>query len=369
MDPLAHTLVGACLAETGLKKKTPLATVVLLVGANVPDVDAFVSFAGPDTMYAVRRGWTHGVLAVVVWPWVLLALAMLGDRLRRRRDPTCDPAKPWPLLGIAALGVATHPLLDWLNNYGVRLLMPFSGRWFYGDSIFIIDPWMWLLAGAAVVLARSKTKMSAVAWLVLGLAATALVTSADLTPLAAKVVWCLAVAVILASRLRFGAGDFPRVARVCLGVLGAYIACMLAATSVARTQARTWLESRSVAVRSIVAGPVAANPFVRDVVAVSDERYHFVRVDWLGSTRFAFSSDPIPIGDGPIARAARRTPELQGTFNWMRLPSYTVERTVSGYLVKINDVRYSRIRDASIGRAFVELDHNLEPIRAGAVGP
>ncbi len=26
--------------------------------------------------------------------------------------------------------------------------MPFSRRWFYGDVLFIVDPWIWLFLGA-----------------------------------------------------------------------------------------------------------------------------------------------------------------------------------------------------------------------------
>jgi hypothetical protein len=40
MDPLAHTLFGASMAEAGLKRKTALATATLIIGANIPDVDA-----------------------------------------------------------------------------------------------------------------------------------------------------------------------------------------------------------------------------------------------------------------------------------------------------------------------------------------
>ena len=42
--------------------------------------------------------------------------------------------------------------MDWLNSYGVRLLMPFSDRWFYGDALYIVDPLLYLLFGAAIVL-------------------------------------------------------------------------------------------------------------------------------------------------------------------------------------------------------------------------
>jgi hypothetical protein len=34
MDPVAHTLVDAALAESGLGRKSPLSTATLLLGAN-----------------------------------------------------------------------------------------------------------------------------------------------------------------------------------------------------------------------------------------------------------------------------------------------------------------------------------------------
>jgi hypothetical protein len=44
------------------------------------------------------------------------------------------------------------------NTYGVRLLMPYSDRWFYGTALSIIDPWVWLAEGpaAARVLAAPR---------------------------------------------------------------------------------------------------------------------------------------------------------------------------------------------------------------------
>ena len=40
MDPIAHTLFGATLAETRLKALTRLAIPALILGANAPDIDA-----------------------------------------------------------------------------------------------------------------------------------------------------------------------------------------------------------------------------------------------------------------------------------------------------------------------------------------
>jgi inner membrane protein len=66
MDPLAHTLFGATMAEAGLKRKTALATATLIIGANIPDVDAVAMFVSSDYALQVRRGWTHGILALMV---------------------------------------------------------------------------------------------------------------------------------------------------------------------------------------------------------------------------------------------------------------------------------------------------------------
>jgi hypothetical protein len=43
----------------------------------------------------------------------------------------------------AYIGTLSHPALDWLNSYGIRLLEPFSSTWYAGDTLFIIDVWIW----------------------------------------------------------------------------------------------------------------------------------------------------------------------------------------------------------------------------------
>ena len=40
MDNLCHTVAGAVLAEAGLRRRTPLALPTLLLGANLPDLNA-----------------------------------------------------------------------------------------------------------------------------------------------------------------------------------------------------------------------------------------------------------------------------------------------------------------------------------------
>ena len=70
MDPIAHTLVGASLAETPLKRLSALAAPTLILGANAPDIDVITIFFDRDISLGFRRGWTHGILAIVFLPLI-----------------------------------------------------------------------------------------------------------------------------------------------------------------------------------------------------------------------------------------------------------------------------------------------------------
>ena len=143
MDNLTHGLVGALIGQAGLKRKTGLAMPALIVGANIPDIDAacFFWLEGVEHL-AFRRGITHGPIAWVILPLLLAGGLRWFDRWQARRGKRPDGRLPvhfgW-LYALSLLATLSHPALDWLNVYGVRLLEPFSGRWFYGDILFIID--------------------------------------------------------------------------------------------------------------------------------------------------------------------------------------------------------------------------------------
>ena len=166
MDNLTHSLVGAVLGQMGLKRKTGLAMPTLIIAANLPDIDAGCAIYGIESL-SMRRGVTHGPIALLLLPILLWALMIAFDRWQERRGKR--PAgrlpidKGW-LLALAYIGCFSHPALDWLNNYGIRLLEPFSHRWFYGDSIFIIDLWIWIALGVSVWLSLRGERRGAANW-------------------------------------------------------------------------------------------------------------------------------------------------------------------------------------------------------------
>lgn len=347
MDPITHTFVGAALAASGLRRKTPLATAALLIGANAPDVDGCAYFAGGYTALALRRGWTHGVLAVLVLPLLVAGVLLVWDRWIRRR-PSPARARAGPLLGLAALGVATHPLLDWLNSYGVRWLMPFDGRWFYGDALFIVDPWIWLLLGAVLYLSYSRHAASLAAWGAFWLLGSLLMVTVPQVPGLARVLWVAGVIAVLTLRACGIAAParrrgLERATRVAIGLVCVYIGASVAADRVARSAVRAQLTARGVtSINDVMVAPVPANPFAGQVVAATATDYYFGRWDWFARPAFAVGSQHVPrLRYGPLLEAAAQIPDARRFLTWSRFPYVQVESNSAGqYLVHFHDARY-----------------------------
>ena len=162
MDNLTHSLVGALIGQGGLKRRTGLAMPALVIGANLPDIDAACFFWLDGVQHlAFRRGITHGPIAWVLLPLLLAGALWWFDRWQAGRGTRPEARLPvrfgW-LYALAFIAGLTHPALDWLNTYGIRLLEPFSSRWFYGDVLFIIDVWLWLGMGFATWLSLRREK-------------------------------------------------------------------------------------------------------------------------------------------------------------------------------------------------------------------
>ena len=361
MDPIAHTLFGATLAETRLKALTHLAIPALILGANAPDIDAITMLVNRDLSLGFRRGWTHGVIAMFVLPAVLTVLLLLFDRVSAKVLGQVPRAKPRFLFLLSFLAVLSHPFLDWLNTYGVRLLMPFDSAWFYGDALFIVDPWVWLLTSATVVLVHSRSQKSVGAWLIFGVILTALITSFDGAPVGTRLLWCTGVAFIVWSRWKgYHTNKFDNLARTCLGILAVYIVAMVGLSYLAEKQVEEWLLRRDDSAVTIMASPAPGNPFRRDIVVSDRDHYHFLVVDWLAGQTIRISRESVQRGPtGLVVQAALTAPEIQGMVTWMRFPVFSVKQTVFGYRVSISDARYASREGATLGSAVVELDHHL----------
>jgi len=141
LDNLTHSLVGAVLGRMGLKRLSPRAMPALIIAANLPDIDSWIAPWLGLPARTFHRGFTHGIGGLVVLPFVTVAIIWLWERLRPGED---GPLKLGGLLLACFVGTLSHPLLDLMNTYGTRVLDPFSSRWFYADTLFILDPWIWI---------------------------------------------------------------------------------------------------------------------------------------------------------------------------------------------------------------------------------
>jgi inner membrane protein len=289
MDNLCHTLVGVACSEAGLTRKSRLATTTLAIAANLPDVDVLAFFSSSPAV-AIRRGWTHGVLAQLLLPILFAGLMFL---IARRRPPASGepPASARGLLLLCYVGVLSHVALDFLNTYGVRLLMPFERRWFYGDAVFIIDPSLWLVLGAGVWLARRR---------------------ASATP-----------------------------ARGALAFAGAYVMVMLLAADAARSiVSGAWESVRGQPPQALMVGPVPVTPFERAVIVDAGDHYETGTLFWL-PTRVMFDPVVVPKNDRmPAVAAAREDPTVRGFLVWSRFPYWTIQPEPGGTRVTVRDMRF-----------------------------
>ena len=247
----------------------------LVIANNLPDVDVAV-FATHTLPMSFRRGWTHGVPAQLMLPIALTAIVIVCDRLFRRQAP--DRVNAGEVLLLSYVGVLLHVFLDWLNTYGVRLLMPFSERWFYGDALYIVDPFMYVTLGLGWWLSARR--------------------KANLRP-----------------------NPF-RPARIGLALAAIYVVVMLASNALARREVRQGLAraGRPADTRFMVT-PVFANPFKREVVIDVGDRYEKGLLWFKPLPHFR------PVGYGvakgldlPQVKPLLQLPRAQAFLRWSRFP-------------------------------------------------
>ena len=159
MDNITHTLVGVALADLSsagrqAKAQRPVLVGAAIIAANLPDMDLAYSRITPAPLgYLLHhRGHTHTVAGLIVLGLVLISLYWFFPPVRNMR--LTGRVRAWLLIAVA---LASHLALDSLNSYGIHPFYPFDNAWYFGDAVFILEPWLWLiLAVAAAWNGRSR---------------------------------------------------------------------------------------------------------------------------------------------------------------------------------------------------------------------
>lgn len=309
MDNLTHSLVGLTAARVGLEKLSPGATALCVLAANAPDSDILVLAFGDRWDYLQHhRGITHSLVGVIslaiLVPMIFYAVDRLWSRFRKQ-----PPKVNLKGLMLASFIVsATHPLLDWTNSYGIRFWLPWSPKWSYGDLVFIIDPYIWLILGGAAFLLGARTRSMKFMWAGIAAATTYLIVAGPrssslpnrnlLALLWIVVLIALIVLFVKGARARWGS----KIAYVAFALVLGYWTLLAFAHARAVTRgnevAARLASSNGETVKRLASMPQVANPFGWDCVFETD--------------RATYRFDLALVGDTQRGDAVRyvKTPEL-----------------------------------------------------------
>ena len=323
MDNITHTLTAAALSQAGLNRKTRYATLALLIGSNLPDIDIVARLGGSAAYLNYHRGITHSILGVVTLGALLAAtIYYLGRKAsppNKRSVPPLDG--PW-LLAICLISTAGHVLMDFTNAYGVRPFMPFSGRWYAWDIMFIFDPLL-------------------LAMLIVGLGLPAIFRLVSEEVGAQKTGFRRGAAFSLAGLvLLWGVRDFAH--RRVLGMLDSH----------------TYAEENP---QRLGAFPSPANPFTWTGVVETASAYHLLPVSALDNDvdadrAFVFHKAE----DSPALDAAMKARTAVIFAGFARFLWRQAEETEDGFEVTLRDLRfYSPDEQRSGFTARIQLDKSL----------
>ena len=375
MDNVTHSLAGLLLAESAVRLRVRrtgeepssrfriVAALSSMLAANLPDSDLLYTGVGRDRLAYLlhHRGYTHTALVAVLGAALVWLLVMLLWRWRARAAPVRDEAR-W-LFGLLLVSTLSHLVLDWTNSYGVHPFWPVDARWRYGDTVFIVEPWFWVVAVPTLFLASTRRVARALLALVLLLGLVLAWRVHQVTTGAALALTAgAALSVAIARTLRPG----PRAAAA---VAGWVAVTLIMATGTALGRAATLRAVRAAdpaaEVLDVVVTPLPANPLCTTVITVerSGPTYRVATARVRGTASLGHVSRcGDRDGDGPtfgvsprrstrtvqwdtewsaphaeLAALARESCPALAALRFMRVPAW---RALDDSTVMLGDVRY-----------------------------
>ncbi|HKQ51584.1 MAG TPA: metal-dependent hydrolase, partial [Pyrinomonadaceae bacterium] len=324
-----------------------------------------------------HRGITHsilGTLALALFiPTLFYAVDLLVSRVRKR-----PPRVRFLGLVVVSLVLSvSHPLMDWTNNYGVRPLLPWDGRWYYGDLVFVVDPWLWLVVGGAAFVLTSARRWQLVFWSTLALVITGLVLFARLEnwglvhPNLFRALWVAGVAGLSVVRLtrlveRWGSRVALAAFAFVLLYWGGLAIAHRSALHEAQRLAQNLSASQGEALGRVAAMPTLADPSRWLCVADTDRatyRFFVSLVDGGGSNAGEVKRFEKPRGREAVALARASADERAQIFlNFARFPAERVAGDcLSEVLVQFADIRYTEPGTPRGGTFSLEVEVACDP--------
>lgn len=374
MDNLTHSLVGVALAKSGLERLSPYATAVCIMAANAPDADVITRIWGRWFSLEHHRGITHSIVGVIAIGFILPVLFYLADRAIAKWKERKPRVKLRGLLIVSLVATASHPLLDWTNNYGVRPFLPFNEQWYYGDIVFILDPWLWLALGGAGFLLTTNTRGKFILWSIIGSLTTFLMLIVPVLlrlfasserreisiPLASKAVWIIGIVTIIALYRSNAAQKWgSKIAQTAL----AFVVLYWGGLSIIHAQAINKIEneaeriatSNGETIKQVAAMPTVANPLKWQGVAETEKavyRFDSIVTKEKQEERIVRYEKDLGQDTSAVERASQDY-RVRTFLRFARFPVVKVEGDcMSKMLVQFADLRYTEPSREEGGGSF-----------------
>ena len=347
-DNITHGLAAALLAQAGLRQRYgAVATVALVVGSELPDIDWLFTLGGPVSGFVHHRGITHSLLGGA-------GLALVGAVLLWsvwRSHPY------WRLTWLVYMGVLLHIWMDYLTSYGTQIFLPFGAGHYTADALFIIDYCYSGIMITALLLVRmvrrqrqARYGVASFVWMACGggvwLAAAALTQR----PLQLLVWQSAGLYVVLFAAVVGLMGWVCRqwkeqravvCGRLGVGVLTGYVALCGVNHAVAQHQMARALGPQMASVQRLAALPVpGGGPLHWRAVAETDTAYLVSHVSVFPMTMTA----PQIIAKGPdnsVIRAASMYRLVRVFWDFARFPVIDYRAQGAETVIRYTDLRFS----------------------------
>ena len=357
MDNLTHSLVGLVASKAGLEKVSPGATVLCILAANAPDSDIVTLIGGRWSFLHHHRGITHSLFGTLVLALTLPLIFYFADRLIAKIRARQPAVRLKGLMIASVLVTATHPFMDWTNNYGIRPYLPWRSQWFYGDFVFIVDPFLWMILGGACFLLTSKSKVQLGIWLLLALILTYLVITVPIQrglnqPMVLRTIWII-VAIGLVVSFKLGAAQRwgSRIAFAAIVLAAVYWGSLASlhwfALNEARIEARNIVYQYGESITDVAAMATLANPFQWSCVVETDSAAYRFELSLAGNSS-ALSQlvrhERADTANSPAVEQVLRDERARIFLDFARFPVARVvgEDCMTQTLVQLADLRYTQ---------------------------
>lgn len=320
MEPITHALASVALGRAGLNKLSRAATPMLLISGLIADADWAARLGAPEMFLRGHRTVTHsfvGTAAIVIT--VAAAAWFVGRKFRNFAVGVL------PALAICATGAGMHLFLDLLNGYGVKLLWPFSEKWYAWDLVGSVDWWVFFFLLAGLLIPE---------------------------------LFRLVHEEIGSKPKRNGR---QRGALIAL----ALAALLVAGRAVAHERAVALLDARTYRGQTplaVAAFPTASNPLRWYGVVETDSAIVNVDVPLGPGRAFDPEAGAVHFKPEPSAmlKGARESPAGREFLNFARFPLARVQREGDGFVVQIEDMRFAGAQEPGSGREFDAVIHENE---------